>query len=59
MPKKNNLSNLELVHIHTEGPAPQVTDEYRKHFRDNSFFLLLVIYVKQLMLVMLILLLFF
>eukprot|EP01083_Nonionella_stella_P285439 971567_1 len=36
----NNLSNIELIHIHLGGDAPFVTNEkYRPHFRDNSLFI--------------------
>jgi len=37
--KEHNLRNIELIHIHTHGDAPQVSDEYKDHFRDNSFFI--------------------
>lgn len=26
--KKENLSNVEVIHIHTDGPAPHVSEEY-------------------------------
>jgi hypothetical protein len=26
--KKNNLKNVEVIHIHTEGTAPHVSEEY-------------------------------
>lgn len=37
--KEKKLRNIELIHIHTDGKAPQVTDEYKEHFRDNSMFI--------------------
>ena len=36
---ENNLSGIETIHIHTEGEAPQVSEQYAKHFRDNSLFI--------------------
>ena len=35
----NNLSNIELVHIHLNGDAPFLSDKYIHHFRDNSMFI--------------------
>ncbi|KXJ11048.1 uncharacterized protein LOC110244318 [Exaiptasia diaphana] len=37
--KKANLSNVEVIHIHTDGAAPHVSEEYEGIFRDNSLFI--------------------
>ncbi|CAK9301025.1 unnamed protein product [Gordionus sp. m RMFG-2023] len=36
--KENKIENVEVIHIHTEGPAEHVKPEYRGIFRDNSLF---------------------
>ena len=36
--KENNLNNIELIHLLTTGDAPQISDEYAEHFKDNSLF---------------------
>ncbi len=33
------LTNVELVHLHTEGPAPYVEPEMAGHFRHNALFI--------------------
>ncbi|KAL5282769.1 hypothetical protein ACFFRR_005687 [Megaselia abdita] len=37
--KKNNLNDITVCHMHTEGPALYTTPEYKEHFRSNSFFM--------------------
>jgi acyl-CoA hydrolase len=37
--KKSKLSNVEVVHIHIEGPAPHTAPEFEGIFRDNSLFI--------------------
>jgi len=32
------LRNVEIVHLHTEGPAPYVEPQYKESFRMHSFF---------------------
>nr|XP_006812038.1 PREDICTED: uncharacterized protein LOC100372560 [Saccoglossus kowalevskii] len=36
---ENNLTNIKLFHIHTEGIAPYTRPEYEGIFRSNSFFI--------------------
>lgn len=33
------LRNVEICHIHTEGPLPYLEPQYRESFRPNSFFI--------------------
>ncbi|XP_067658202.1 4-hydroxybutyrate coenzyme A transferase-like [Haliotis asinina] len=37
--KKAGLKDVEVVHMHTEGPATYAQPEYKDHFRSNSFFI--------------------
>lgn len=37
--RHEELENVTLYHLHTEGPAPYTAPEYRKSFTINSFFL--------------------
>ena len=36
--RSNELRDVEIVHLHTEGPAPYAKPEYSKSFRVNAFF---------------------
>ncbi|GAB1397858.1 MAG TPA: acetyl-CoA hydrolase/transferase C-terminal domain-containing protein [Saprospiraceae bacterium] len=36
--RKDELQNVEICHIHTEGPAPYVLPQYDGAFRTNAFF---------------------
>jgi len=36
--RANQLRNVELVSMHTEGPAPYIDDKYSENFKINSFF---------------------
>ena len=38
MKRAEELSKVELMHLHTEGPAPYVDEKYRNHFHVNTFF---------------------
>ena len=37
--RADDLRNVEIVHVHTEGEAPYTGDKFRKSFHMNSFFL--------------------
>ncbi|XP_046360100.2 4-hydroxybutyrate coenzyme A transferase-like [Haliotis rufescens] len=37
--KKAGLRNVEVLHLHSEGPATYAQPEYKDHFRSNSFFI--------------------
>ncbi|MDX2129778.1 MAG: acetyl-CoA hydrolase/transferase C-terminal domain-containing protein [Chloroherpetonaceae bacterium] len=37
--RANDLQDLEFIHLHTEGVAPQVKAEYANRFRDSSLFI--------------------
>ncbi len=37
--RAHELDNLEFVHLHTEGPAPQVSPDLHGKFRDSSLFI--------------------
>ncbi len=36
--RANALRNVEIVHLHTEGPAPYVQEQYRQSFHTNALF---------------------
>jgi acetyl-CoA hydrolase len=36
--RRDELSDVEIVHLHTEGPAPYVAPEMAGHFRHNALF---------------------
>ncbi len=36
--RSEDLRDVEIIHIHTEGPAPYVEDKYAKSFRHNACF---------------------
>jgi acetyl-CoA hydrolase len=36
--RRDELSEVEIVHLHTEGPAPYVQPEMAGHFRHNALF---------------------
>lgn len=36
--RANELRNVEIVHLHTEGPAPYVQEQYRQSFHTNALF---------------------
>ncbi|GAB4018270.1 acetyl-CoA hydrolase/transferase C-terminal domain-containing protein [Spirosoma migulaei] len=37
--RAQELSNVEVCHMHTEGPLPYLDEQYRHSFRANSFFI--------------------
>ena len=37
--RANELRDVEVCHIHTEGPLPYLEKKYQKSFRPNSFFI--------------------
>lgn len=37
--RSNELANVEVCHMHTEGPLPYLDEQYRNSFRANSFFI--------------------
>ncbi|ESN95111.1 hypothetical protein HELRODRAFT_114851 [Helobdella robusta] len=37
--KKANLRDVNIIHIHTEGPGTYAREEYKDHFRSNSLFI--------------------
>jgi acetyl-CoA hydrolase len=37
--RKNDLRNVEIVHLHTEGPAPYAQPDMAEHFRHNALFI--------------------
>lgn len=39
MQRKDELRGVELVHMHTDGPAPYVAPEMAPHFRHNALFI--------------------
>ncbi len=39
MQRKDALARVELVHMHTDGPAPYVAPEMTGHFRHNALFI--------------------
>jgi acyl-CoA hydrolase len=38
MNRAEELDKVELMHLHTEGPAPYADEKYRNHFHVNTFF---------------------
>ena len=39
MARKDDLRDVEIVHLHTEGPAPYAQPEMVGHFRHNALFI--------------------
>lgn len=37
--RREELSNVEMIHLHTEGPAPYADPQYRDSFHVNSLFI--------------------